>query len=84
MSILSLGIYILSVFTNGIYIGRIPISFSLYNYILLPREIETIFECRSATLIRVRMVCSYMFYMAFCYDQMTIRWGASLFKKDYV
>ena len=76
MSILSLGIYILSMFTSGIYIGRIPIFFSLYNYILLPWEIETIFEHRSATLVRVLMVC---FYMAFCYYQMTISWGVSLF-----
>lgn len=76
MSILSLGIYILSMFTSGIYIGRIPIFFSLYNYILLPWEIEAIFERRSATLVRVLMVC---FYMAFCYYQMTISWGVSLF-----
>lgn len=76
MSILSLGFYILSMFTSGIYVGRIPIFFSLYNYILLPWEIETIFECRSARLVKVLLIC---FYMAFCYYQMTISWGISLF-----
>lgn len=76
MSILSLGFYILSMFTSGIYIGRLPIFFSLYNYILLPWEIDAIFERRSARLVRVVMIC---FYMAFCYYQMTISWGVSLY-----
>ena len=76
MSILSLGIYILSMFTSGIYIGRIPVFFSLYNYILLPWEIEALFDRRSANLIRILMIC---FYMAFCYYQMTISWGVSLY-----
>lgn len=76
MSILSLGIYILSMFTSGIYVGRIPVFFSLYNYILLPWEIEALFDRRSANLIRILMIC---FYMAFCYYQMTISWGVSLY-----
>lgn len=76
MSILSLGLYILSMFTSGIYMGRLPIFFSLYNYILLPWEIEYLFEKKSARLLRVLMVG---FYMAFCYYQMTISWGISLF-----
>lgn len=76
MSILSLGFYILSMFTSGIYIGRIPIFFSLYNYILLPWEIEAIFEYRSAKLVRFLMI---LFYMAFCYYQMTISWGIPLY-----
>lgn len=36
MSIASMGIYIVSMFTSGIYIGRLPVYCSLYNYILLP------------------------------------------------
>lgn len=76
MSLLSLGFYILSMFTSGIYVGRLPIFFSLYNYILLPWEIEAIFERRSARLVKVLLIC---FYMAFCYYQMTVSWGVSLY-----
>ena len=76
MSILSLGFYILSMFTSGIYIGRIPIFFSLYNYILLPWEVEALFERDSARLVRALMI---FFYMGFCYYQMTISWGVSLY-----
>lgn len=35
MSIVSVGFYIVSMFTSGIFIGRLPIYFSLYSYILL-------------------------------------------------
>ena len=43
MSIISTGIYILSMFTSGIFIGRLPIYMSLYLYILLPWEIRHFF-----------------------------------------
>ena len=36
MSIASAGFYVISMFTSGIFIGRLPIYFSLYGYILLP------------------------------------------------
>lgn len=64
MSIISMGIYIISMFTSGIYIGRLPIYFSLYNYILLPWEIDQIFDKRSAKMVYVIMAVAYLgFYM---------------------
>lgn len=72
MSIASMGAYIVSGFTSGIFVGRVPIFFSLYNYILLPWIIENVFEKRSARLVYVVMIA---FYLIFYYYQMEITWG---------
>ena len=64
MSVVSTGLYLVSMVTSGIFIGRLPIYFSLYNYILLPWEIDHIFEKSSAKLIYIMLFIFYMvFYM---------------------
>ena len=72
MSVASLGIYIVSMFTSGIYIGRLPVYCSLYNYILLPWVLERTFEKSSAKLI---MLMAMGCYMVFYYYQMHVIWG---------
>ncbi len=64
MSIAAAGLYVVSMFTSGIFIGRLPIYFSLYSYILLPWEINRIFTKRSAQLIYIVMTVAYLgFYL---------------------
>ena len=64
MSIASAGLYVISMFTSGVFIGRLPIYFSLYNYILLPWEINKIFTKQSARLIYIAMIIAYLgFYL---------------------
>ena len=72
MSLLSTGIYVVSMFTSGILVGRLPIYFSLYNYILLPWEIESIFTVRSRNLIYLLMIGA---YFVFYYYQLNYAWG---------
>lgn len=60
MSIVAMGFYIVSMFTSGIFIGRLPIYFSLYSYILLPWEIEHMFTRRSAQLVYMAMIAGYL------------------------
>lgn len=72
MSIVSTGIYIVSMFTSGIFIGRLPIYVSLYNYILLPWEIEHMFTKRSARLVKMFMIG---FYMMFYWYQVVLTFG---------
>lgn len=72
MSVASFGCYLLSSFTSGIFIGRIPIYFSLYNYILLPWIIERVFNKASARLV---YVCMIGLYLAFYYYQVVVTWG---------
>ncbi len=72
MSVASMGTYIVSMFTSGIFIGRMPVYFSLYNYMLLPSIIQRSFEKRSASLILLMVMGCYMF---FYYYQMHVTWG---------
>ena len=72
MSIISSGIYLVSMVTSGIFIGRLPIYASLYSYILLPWEIEHIFMRKSARLVTVAAVVA---YCGFFYYQMRFTWG---------
>lgn len=72
MSIASMGVYIASAFTSGIFIGRIPIFFSLYNYILLPWIVENVFDRKSSRLVYYVLIAC---YMVFYYYQTVITWG---------
>lgn len=72
MSIVSMGFYIISMFTSGIFIGRLPIYFSLYSYILLPWLIKNMFEKRSEVLVNIGMVGA---YLVFYYYQVRMAWG---------
>lgn len=72
MSIISMGTYIVSSVTSGIFIGRIPIYFSLYNYILLPWIVENVFNERSIKLVYSGIV---LCYLVFYWYQMTVAWG---------
>lgn len=71
MSIVSTGLYLVSMATSGIFIGRLPIYASLYNYILLPWQIKNIFTKQSASLIYVLAIVA---YIGFYYYQMFIIW----------
>ena len=72
-SIISTAIYILSMFTSGFFIGRLPIYVSLYaSCVLLPWEIDHIFTERSAKVIKAIAVVA---YLGFFYYQMHVAWG---------
>lgn len=62
MSIAAAGFYIISMFTSGIFMGRLPIYFSLYNYILLPWEIKHIFQRDVSRTLSVVMIIAYLGY----------------------
>lgn len=72
MSVMTAGIYIVSMVTSGIYIGRLPIYTSLYSYILLPWLIEHVFERRSWKLLYSGFI---VVYLVFFFYQMHFAWG---------
>ena len=72
MSIISAGLYLVSMFTSGILIGRLPIYCSLYSYILLPWEIENIFNQKLKPYIYISMVTLYIVYYVY---QTHFGWG---------
>ena len=72
MSIVSTGLYIVSMFTSGIFMGRLPIYASLYNYILLPWEIDHLFTKQSSKLMHMLAITAYIVF--YCY-QVFISWA---------
>ena len=72
MSMISTDFYLVSMVTSGIFIGRLPIYASLYNYILLPWEINHFFSKKSAKAVMIFFV---FLYLSFYYYQMHIGWG---------
>lgn len=72
MSIISAGLYLVSMFTSGIFIGRLPIYVSLYGYILLPWEIEHLFKEKFKIFIYIALAFG---YLGFYYFQMHMTWG---------
>ena len=73
MSLISTLIYIVSIFTSGIFIGRIPIYMSLYSTgILLPWLLNNIFTDRSRSFVKVMAV---VLFSLFFYYQMHFTWG---------
>lgn len=70
-SIITMAVYLVSAFTSGIYIGRIPIYTTLHGYTVLPWLIDQIFETMTARLIKLMLV---VFYLLFFVYQMG-QWG---------
>ena len=68
-SIATTGLYLVSMFTSGIFIGRLPIFTSLFaTGILLPWEIDHIFEGESAKAVKIIAIVAYLgFYYYQCH-----------------
>lgn len=63
-SLIGTGFYVLSAFTNGVSIGRMPIYFTLYNYFLIPWEIKTFFKKESQqTVLYIFIAVYFIFYI---------------------
>lgn len=72
-SIVSTALYLVSMGTSGIFIGRLPIYVSLYaTGILLPWEIENIFTKDSARIVKIILIA---LYGVFFYYQMHFGWA---------
>ncbi len=73
MSILTTALSVIAVLTSGIFIGRLIIDTAVYStFILLPWEIDNLFEESSKKLMRVFAVAGYLVYF---YYQMHFSWG---------
>ena len=72
-SVITCGLYIISMVTSGIFLGRLPIYVSLWSQcILLPWEINHLFTEKSARLVKlVAVIC----FCVFFYYQMHFTWG---------
>lgn len=72
-SILSLVLYLVSMVTSGIFLGRLPIYVSLLSTsILLPWEINNLFTKKSSQIVKYVLI---LFYIIFYYYQCHVAWG---------
>ena len=71
-SIVTMALYLVSMVTSGIYIGRLPIYTTLHGYVALPWLIDHIFERKSTRLVIYIMV---LLYCTFFYYQMGMKWN---------
>lgn len=62
MSIISMGLYLISMVTSGIFIGRLPIYCSLFGYILLPWEINNLFTKDSKIIAYIGVIGAYIVF----------------------
>lgn len=69
MSIISMGLYVISMFTSGVFIGRLPIYVSLYGYILLAWEVH---HCFRKEMIQFAIGGLIVVYSLFYYVQMKV------------
>lgn len=65
-------IYLLSAFSSGIYIGRIPILTTLQGYVAVPWLIDHMFTKESARLVKIFLIGG---FLVFFYYQMHFTWG---------
>lgn len=62
MSVITTGLYLVSMITSGIMLGRLPTYTVMYNYILLPYLINIMFTKNTSKLINKIMVLCYLTY----------------------
>ena len=74
MSIISTTLWLISMVTSGIHMGRLPIYVSMYNYLLFPYLIKYCFEnISTAKLVKITTILVYLVYY---YYQVHITWRA--------
>lgn len=79
MSLLSVLFYAVGKVTSGIYVGRIPIYFELYNLILIPWLLKYTIKSKEKKLI---YYCCIIGYLSFFYYQMIIAWDGFGYVSD--
>lgn len=67
MSIITSGLYLVSMVTSGIMLGRLPIYTSLYSFIALPYFVDKIFTKESARIVNISMIGFYFLYYLYAY-----------------
>ena len=71
-SVCTAALYLLSVFSSGIYIGRLPIYTTLQGYAVMPWLIDRMFTEQSAKIVKAGLIVG---FLAFFYYQMHFGWN---------
>lgn len=66
MSTVSAGLYFIGMLTSGLMVGRLPIYFSLYSYVLLPFLFNYVYKDYKQLLYSVIFIVYLVFYYLMC------------------
>ena len=62
MCLFGTAFYVLGMFTSGIYIGRLPIYFTYWNYVLLSWELDRLFDKKGYKVLIIFLMIGFYFY----------------------
>lgn len=82
IAVFGMAISLLANFTSGILVGRMPINFTIFNYILFPILISTVFERKSARLVTALCYLGYMLYMMYYFSVQNVYYVSSVLGID--
>ncbi len=71
MSVITVALYVASVFTSGLFVGRLPVYTEVYNLILIP-WLMTQYYRKSQNIIAIGMYGAYLMWFVY---QMHLAWG---------
>lgn len=66
LSVVAVGVNLVGMVTSGILVGRIPIYFTLTNFILLPWLLNNVFEGKVKHLLKFLCYALYFVYFYYC------------------
>ena len=75
MSFVSSTLYLASVFTSGMFVGRLPIYCELYNLILIPWLVNHLYSNDK----KILTIAVYIFYFIYFLYQIFVPWGNELY-----
>lgn len=72
LSTINFSLYLIGTFANGMATARLAAFFDIFNLILLPWEMNNLFEGQNSKIIKMGCI---MLYIAFFYVQMVLTWN---------
>lgn len=82
ISVFGMAISFLANFTSGILVGRMPVYFTIFNYVSLPLLINTVFEKKSARLVIMCCYAGYIAYMMYYFYAQNVYYVSSILGID--
>lgn len=70
MSVVTAAIYFLGIFTSGLHVGRVPIYFVMYSFILLPYLFDHCFSAKDRIIMYVLCTIGYFMYFYILYSNL--------------
>ncbi len=78
MSVVTVALYTASVFTSGVYVGRLPVYTEIYNLILIPWLILNPYK-KDSQLLTYAVYGAYLLWFVY---QMYVGWGGLMYISD--